>query len=77
VLAVPELPPPDHLPPRWVPTQHLLPVVIIKVFVFLAVLGFAVAVLNAGADLVAAGTFVSLVVVSAARAGVGLSGKGP
>lgn len=74
MLAVPEGPPPNLLPGLWTPAGRFRPVVIIKVFIFLVILGFALAVLDTGADLVVAGTFVSVVVVAAAKAVIGLVG---
>jgi hypothetical protein len=63
--AVTPTPPPGHLPPAVV--------IVIKVSIFITVLAFAIAVLNAGVELVTAGGFVSLVVVAAAKAGTRLT----
>ncbi|MFG1913023.1 hypothetical protein [Kribbella sp. NPDC048928] len=58
--------PTPALPARPVPPTV---VIIIKIVIFVTVLGFAMLVLNTGLPVAAAGGFVSLAVLAAVRAG--------
>lgn len=62
------------VPPPALPARHVPPVIviIIKIVVFATVLAFAMLVLNTGLPVAAAGGFVSLAVIAAARAGTQL-----